>query len=171
MAAINVTNIRVLNNPAKFQDPLQFEITFECLMQLPEDLEWKVIYVGSSSDEKFDQVLDTALIGPLQYGAMRFVFEVNGPDINKIPADEVLGITAVILTCSYLEKEFIRIGYYVNNQYTDPELVENPPERPIPDKIQRSVLADKPRITRFAIDWSNPSSKISETAQPTAEVI
>ena len=68
MAAINVTNIRVLSNPAKFQDPLQFEITFECLMQLPEDLEWKVIYVGSSSDEKFDQVLDTALIGHFSTG-------------------------------------------------------------------------------------------------------
>ena len=138
-------------------------------MQLPEDLEWKVIYVGSSSDEKFDQVLDTALIGPLQYGAMRFVFEVNGPDINKIPSDEVLGITAIILTCSYLEKEFIRIGYYVNNQYTDPDLIENPPVKPSTDKIQRCVLADKPRITRFAIYWSNSTSQISESAQATTE--
>jgi histone chaperone ASF1 len=159
MAAINVTNVRVLNNPANFKDSFSFEITFECLTPLEDDIEWKIIYVGSSNDAKCDQVLDSALIGPLQYGAMRFVFEASGPDISKIPADEVVGITAVILTCSYKDQEFYRIGYYVNNQYNDPELMENLPTSPIPEKIQRSILEDRPRISKFPIEWTNNKPK------------
>ncbi len=49
-------NVNVQNNPSGFEDKLQFEITFECLEDLPEDLEWKIIYVGSAESEEFDQV-------------------------------------------------------------------------------------------------------------------
>lgn len=101
MAAISVTNIKVLDNPAKFFDPFKFEITFECLQELPNDIEWKVIYVGRAEDTKFDQTLDSVLIGPLQNGMMRFTFEVPCPEVSKIPKDEVIGITAIILSCSY----------------------------------------------------------------------
>ena len=31
MARVRVTNVVVLNNPCKFYDPFQFQITFECL--------------------------------------------------------------------------------------------------------------------------------------------
>jgi hypothetical protein len=31
MTLINVTNVQVLDNPTKFTNPFQFEITFECL--------------------------------------------------------------------------------------------------------------------------------------------
>lgn len=155
MAAINVTSISVLKNPAMFADPLTFEITFECLSALSQDIEWKVVYMGSSEDDKQDQVLDSVLIGPLQYGIMRFVLETDGPDFKKVPEDEVLGITALLLTCSYRDEEFFRIGYYVNNSYSDPELVENPPAEPLPHLIQRTILSDKPRITRFPINWND----------------
>jgi histone chaperone ASF1 len=47
----------------------------------------------------------------------------------------------------------VRVGYYVNNEYTDPELAENPPARPVIEKIKRNILAEKPRVTRFAIKW------------------
>jgi hypothetical protein len=59
----------------------------------------------------------------------------------------------MLLSCLYREKEFIRVGYYVNNDYADQEMRENPPEKPELSKIQRSILADKPRVTRFAIPW------------------
>ena len=36
----------VLDNPTQFTNPLQFEITFECLQDLDDDLEWKILYVG-----------------------------------------------------------------------------------------------------------------------------
>ena len=56
MAKVHVNNVRVQNNPTAFLEKFEFEITFECLEDLPEDLEWKIIYVGSAESEEFDQV-------------------------------------------------------------------------------------------------------------------
>lgn len=45
------------------------------------------------------------------------------------------------------------MGYYVNNEYTDETLAESPPSKPVIEKIRRNILAEKPRVTRFAIKW------------------
>ena len=58
MAKVHITNVVVLDNPSSFLNPFQFELTFECIEELKEDLEWKMIYVGSAESEAFDQVLD-----------------------------------------------------------------------------------------------------------------
>mmetsp|Transcript_12846 Transcript_12846/g.31201 ORF Transcript_12846/g.31201 Transcript_12846/m.31201 type:complete len:120 (+) Transcript_12846:92-451(+) len=41
MASINVTGVQVLDNPAHFNNPLQFEISFECLSAI-SDGTWQV---------------------------------------------------------------------------------------------------------------------------------
>lgn len=41
------------------------------------DLEWKLTYVGSAESEKYDQVLDSVLVGPVAAGQFRFVFQVS----------------------------------------------------------------------------------------------
>ena len=64
------------------------------------------------------------------------VFQAGPPDTTKIPVDDAVGVTVVLLTCSYRTKEFIRVGYYVNNEYNDPELKENPPTSPQYDKVR-----------------------------------
>ena len=64
-----------------------------------------------------------------------------------------MGITAILITCSYHNKEFIRVGYYINNTYDEQELLENPPTMPLIHKARRYILGDKPRVTRFPIDW------------------
>lgn len=61
MAKVHVVNVSVQNNPAKFLDDFALEITFECIEELPEDLEWKIIYVGSAESEEFDQVSLTSV--------------------------------------------------------------------------------------------------------------
>lgn len=124
--------MNVLDNPSYFQNPLQFEIQYECLHDLQHgarrlclakgagllttlcvahaccrrrkcmlcsvrmcssggvlttccarpsltDLEWKLIYVGSAESEKYDQVLDSVLVGPVVPGQYRFVFQVRAP--------------------------------------------------------------------------------------------
>jgi hypothetical protein len=43
---------------------------------LPEDLEWKIIYVGSAESEEYDQALDTVYVGPVPEGRHMFVFQV-----------------------------------------------------------------------------------------------
>lgn len=71
MSVVSLLGVNILNNPARFTDNYQFEITFECLEQLekgeelplsparkawlttdkcpPADLEWKLTYVGSAT--------------------------------------------------------------------------------------------------------------------------
>jgi len=56
MAKVHVNNVLVQNNPSDFKSSFEFEITFECMEDLPEDLEWKIIYVGSAESEEYDQV-------------------------------------------------------------------------------------------------------------------
>lgn len=158
MAKVNICNVVVLDNPSQFSNPFQFEITFECLEDLQEDLEWKIVYVGSAESEEFDQTLDTVLVGPLKGGKHKFVFQAESPDTSRIPPNDAVGVTVVLLTCSYREHEFIRVGYYVNNEYADPELKETPPSPPDFSLLQRSILATCPRVTRFRIDWNDAGS-------------
>lgn len=117
------------------------------------DLEWKLTYVGSATSDQYDQELDTLLVGPIPVGVNKFIFEADAPETKRIPDAEVLGVTVVLLTCAYDGREFVRVGYYVNNEYEAEELNADPPAKPIIEKIRRNILADKPRVTRFAIKW------------------
>jgi histone chaperone ASF1 len=65
----------------------------------------------------------------------------------------LLGVTVLLITCSYKSKEFIRIGYYVNVEYDQPELRDAPPPHPDPTHLMRNILAEKPKVTRFAVEW------------------
>lgn len=71
---------------------------------------------------------------------------------------DAVGVTIVLLTCSYRGQEFVRVGYFINNDYTDPELKENPPSKPQFDKLTRNILASKPRVTRFKINWDDSNN-------------
>jgi len=224
MTAVQILDIKVLNNPCGFLEPFQFEITFEATQRLEEDLEWRLTYVGSADSEMYDQVLDSVLVGPIPLGQNRFVFEAPPPDPAKIPTGDLLGVTVVLLECLYRDRVFVRVGYYVSNENPDeptaaggemdgnsrmmleegdamdvedikseseeepdddleedgnqneagmePESKENvqssagsqqqvaapqPVKKPIvdipPSKIRRSLLEDKPRVTRFPIEW------------------
>eukprot|EP00040_Diaphanoeca_grandis_P021488 m.114527 g.114527 ORF g.114527 m.114527 type:complete len:166 (-) comp28358_c0_seq1:164-661(-) len=156
MSLVTVTNVDVLDNPAKFTAPFRFEITFECISELAEDIEWKLIYVGSADDAKYDQELDSILVGPIPVGLNKFVFEAKAPDYTKLPSEEIIGVTVALITCSYQGAEFVRIGYYVNNSYADPALRDDPPmDISLEQKIEllgREIL-NKPRVTRYQIKW------------------
>jgi len=155
MSIVSVLGINVLNNPAKFMDPYEFEITFECLEPLKEDLEWKLTYVGSSRSLDHDQELDSVLVGPVPVGVNKFILTADAPSPELIPANELVSVTVILLTCSYKQREFVRVGYYVNNEYDQEELRQNPPAKVQVDHIVRNILAEKPRVTRFNIVWDN----------------
>ncbi|KAF2466811.1 histone deposition protein Asf1 [Lindgomyces ingoldianus] len=155
MSVVSLLGVEVKNNPAAFDAPYEFEITFECLEQLQKDLEWKLTYVGSATSSEYDQELDSVLVGPLPVGINKFVFRADPPDLSRIPNSEIIGVTVILLSCSYEDREFVRVGYYVNNEYTDEALQLEPPAKPIIEKVRRSILAEKPRVTRFAIKWDS----------------
>jgi hypothetical protein len=181
-------------------------------------LEWNVIYVGSSESSDYDQPLEEVLVGPVTAGCHKFVLQADAPNPQLIPHSP-LGITVVLITCSYQQHEFVRIGYYVNNEYpisitndddnsnnnnmegaheveeeveneqlmqprvlmpmhddedddsTCMDDVASPSTPPPPQicsssimmdltKIVRTTLADKPRVTRFAIPWDEAEEPI-----------
>lgn len=152
-----------------------------------KDLEWKVLYVGSAQDASRDQVLDEILVGPVPVGVNKFVLQADAPDPSKLAQEDLLGVTVVLVTCSYKEREFVRVGYYVNNEYHDPDAPIVPPAsttttndsttnpgdmeeeeqrpitlpNPIPlERIQRQILADKPRVTKFPISWGDEDTNM-----------
>lgn len=169
MSKVQVVDVEVLNNPSEFCQPFQFQITFDCLDNLGDDLEWKIIYVGSAESEQYDQVLDSVLVGPIPAGRHKFVFQADPPNPNLIPTEDVVGVTVVIITCTYHNNEFVRVGYYVNNEYLDAELRENLPEPPQFDKLRRNILSSAPRVTRFKINWDDHAPEegfVSENMPP-----
>ncbi|RDW73912.1 putative ASF1-anti-silencing protein [Coleophoma crateriformis] len=173
MSVVSLLGVKILNNPAKFGDSYQFEITFECLESLQKDLEWKLTYVGSATSDEHDQELDSLLVGPIPVGVNKFIFEADPPDTKRIPDAEILGVTVILLTCAYDSREFVRVGYYVNNEYDSEELNADPPAKPILDRVRRNILAEKPRVTRFAIKWDSDASAPAEfpPEQPEADLV
>uniref|UniRef100_A0A914ZLH1 Anti-silencing factor n=2 Tax=Parascaris univalens TaxID=6257 RepID=A0A914ZLH1_PARUN len=159
---VNVCSVSVLDNPAKFTDPFKLEITFEVFEPLPDDLDWELVYVGAAESEKYDQVLDSVLVGPVVEGRHKFIFEADGPDPSKIPEDDIVGVTVLLLKCSYREQLFIKVGWFVTVEYTDPEMKENPPITPILDKLQREVCEEDVLVTTFPIRWANASEEVLE---------
>jgi len=121
--------------------------------KLTLDIEWKCVYVGSAEDDSFDQNLESVLIGPLQIGSMKFELETAAPDHSKIPSKDLIGVTAILLTCSYNNQEFFRVGYYVNVTFDNEEMNLNPPENIDINHVVKNILHDKPRITKFNIEW------------------
>ncbi|KAL8275122.1 hypothetical protein Esti_001001 [Eimeria stiedai] len=82
-----------------------------------------------------DYVLDSVLLGPIERGALAFEFAVNAPDFTQMDPGSVEGMQAVLVCGLYKGKEFVRIGYYLNNAYSDSTLRENPPEVPLYDRL------------------------------------
>ncbi|KAJ1718327.1 Histone chaperone asf1, partial [Coemansia biformis] len=159
MSLARILNVKVVEPQAPFLAPYKFEITFECISALEDDLEFKLIYVGSANTKTLDQELDSLLVGPVPVGINKFLFEADAPVPSKIPEQDLMGVTIILLTCSYMGKMFERIGYYVDNAYMDQAMQADPPKAPVPEKLFRNILADKPRVTRYAINWDDPTKE------------
>lgn len=75
----------------------------------------------------------------------------------------------LLLTCSYQGQEFVRVGYYINNDYEDEKLREEPPQKVLLDKVQRNILTDKPRVTKFPINFNPENNENGEQPCPSPE--
>ena len=85
-------------------------------------MDWKIIYIGSPTNNQYDQIIDSFDMDHLSPGVMNFQVESNAPNFNNIPQDEIVGnfylsvgTTAILLSVSYEKQEFFRVGYYVRN--------------------------------------------------------
>ncbi|THH14372.1 hypothetical protein EW146_g5940 [Bondarzewia mesenterica] len=163
MSIVTIRNVEFLNNPARFLDPYHFRVTFECIAALKDDLEWRLIYVSSPGNEELDQELDDCLVGPVPIGVNSFEFEGSAPSPSKIPTEDVLGVAALILTGSYRDQEFVRVGYYQNTEYDNEEMKSTPPAQITFERLVRDI-STKPRVTRFQIKWDVSPQQPVQTA-------
>uniref|UniRef100_A0A8C9FZG2 Anti-silencing function 1A histone chaperone n=1 Tax=Pavo cristatus TaxID=9049 RepID=A0A8C9FZG2_PAVCR len=154
MAKVQVNNVVVLDNPSPFYNPFQFEITFECIEDLSEG-EYHSPDAGSAT-------LGSTVGPPGPSPAGKVSGGADAPNPGLIPDADAVGVTVVLITCTYRGQEFIRVGYYVNNEYTETELRENPPVKPDFSKLQRNILASNPRVTRFHINWEDNTEKLED---------
>ena len=90
------------------------------------------------------------------------------PDPTKIPKEDLLGVTVVLISCSYANQEFIRVGYYVSNGLPGAEASADGDADAdaaataaaadaaalSPGSLERTILAESPRVTRFLINWT-----------------
>jgi len=103
MNPVEVVNIKIVNNPDLFTKPIFVNITISCKMLLSEDVDFAVIYVGSSKDESKDQILESFSLKPTEVGLMEFQIEIPPPNPAKIPTKgDLLGVTAIIFSLSYM---------------------------------------------------------------------
>ena len=108
------------------------------------------------------------MVGPVPVGVNRFILQADAPNNSLIATGDLIGVTVVLITCSYMDQEFVKIGYYVNNEYNHPSY---DPEGPLPTQVDtqflfRNILADKPIVTRINIDWSGQQGGGGEMLMP-----
>ncbi|KAK7836584.1 putative histone chaperone asf1a [Quercus suber] len=89
-----------------------------------------------AEDEIYDQLHESMLVGPVMLPATLLSMRI----------EDIIGVTVLLLTYAYLGLEFIRVGYYVNNDYDDEWLREEPPPKVLIDRVQRNILADDPKV-------------------------
>lgn len=119
-----------------------------------------------------DQELDSILVGPVPVGINKFLFTADPPSAESIPSNELVSVTVILLSCAYADREFVRVGYYVNNEYDSEELRENPPNKVQVEHVTRNILAEKPRVTRFNIVWDNDDgTEDFPPEQPDADLV
>ncbi|KAL0227956.1 hypothetical protein RCL1_004099 [Eukaryota sp. TZLM3-RCL] len=154
MSSVSVVSVKLLNNPAAFLDSYVFEIVFEADASVtPDDvLEFRFVYVGSSKSEEFDQELDTIEVSPIPLGISKFSIETSAPDPQKIPLDDLLGVTVIFVSCLLNNREVVRVGFFCHVEYIDPE---NEPDEPNFSLLRRNVNVEEPRITAVGPDQSN----------------
>ncbi|CCW72166.1 unnamed protein product [Phytomonas sp. Hart1] len=99
-------------NPSRFDDPIALKIVLEVFEKAPESVidirfTWSPIW-----DFPVDQSLDELEVGPLtSLGKHELLIETDPPDFRKIP--DPTGPTALLVSFSYLGREFLHVGYNV----------------------------------------------------------
>ncbi|CAK5097411.1 unnamed protein product [Meloidogyne enterolobii] len=150
---VNVVGVRILDNPSKPTDPFKLEITFELFENIKEEVEWELVFVATDGKEEHDQVLDSVVIGQVREGRHKFDFEAPAPQLQNLRPEDFMDVTLLLLKCKYRDQLFMKIGWFITHTYIVAELIENPPPRPIIEKLQRTVVTEDVRVTTYPIKW------------------
>ena len=126
MSKIRVTNICIPEVKSSFDTPIKVNIEFEALAPLAQDLNWKIIYIGSANSCKHDQILESFSFPVKKLGGYSFNVDVSPPDHKLVPSfDDLLGATLLMISAVYNEKEFFRCSYFVYNNFENEQIAKN----------------------------------------------
>ena len=68
--------------------------------------------------------MQSQLVGPIGKGLCVFTLTAPGPDLLKIPEDDLIGTTVLLLKCFFSGKQFLAIGFYVEVAYDNDDYIE-----------------------------------------------
>jgi len=101
MGYFNITNVVFESSSHRINEDFKLKIQFECLRQIRQEVEWKVVYVADSDNASCDQELDAIYMQSLNYGSSEFDWNVPKPDYSKIPnVMEIFDSTLLMLIVS-----------------------------------------------------------------------
>ena len=154
MGYLNVTKISFQRGGSKMEEALQLEVKFDCLKQIDNEIEWRVVYVADPNDSSQDQVLDQIFMDSLDYGASSFEWEVPAPDYSRLASPFDVFDTAILMVIILIEgREFFRCSYLMSCEYASEEMRDNPPERVEWAHLHRKISANNPVITVNETVW------------------
>ena len=154
MASIQLKEIELQSpNPALYTTPFQFRLAVDVLDDLREDMEVRVVWVGSGESSSYDQKLEELLIGPLRLGTNEFVAQVPAPRWDLIPAWDILGVTLLLVSLRFRDAEFVRVGYWVQVAYINDADNVHLPQTICIERIGRNILLANPTVRTSNINW------------------
>ena len=154
MASIQLKEVELQSpNPALYTAPFIFRIAVDVLEKLDEDMEVCFVWVtGPNALE--DQKLAELFVGPLQQGTCEFIAEVPAPRWELIPDYDILADALLLVSLRYSDKEFLRVGYWVDVAYVNDTDNSVPPQTTSIERIART-LCNHPTVHTTTINWDN----------------
>lgn len=117
MELLTFKSISLKNTIRKITDPFEFEIVLNSKQEIEEGVIFTVLYTVDVTNENEDQILSETEISPIPKGNVKFNLEADAPDIDRIPLEQLFGLTSIIIIGSFRGQQFLRIGYIVDVYY------------------------------------------------------
>lgn len=140
-------------NPGPFKEPFRWRMRVDASTQLVEPMSISFVWVGSSRSSEFDQMLDSFDVGPFVPGVTEFYLECDPPQVARIPPEDVLGVTVLLISFQYRAQEFLRVGYYTQVAYFDDAMNSCPPQVADADHLGRFLAMTQPAVTIIPVAW------------------
>ncbi|AFM98536.1 gene silencing histone chaperone [Encephalitozoon hellem ATCC 50504] len=172
MGYLKLKSVEVDSTTKKLMDPLKFSFRFACSNEIKSGVEFVVLYNMDVHSDENDQVLAEVEIAPIPKGKIEFSIDADAPDVNKIPLDDMFGLTSILIIGKYKGQQFIRIGYIVDVSYPgipSSKLIKNDIEEPSEEIEDKEEDEEDGEENSGSAGGSNESDYITEDEDENAE--
>ncbi|CAD5214583.1 unnamed protein product [Bursaphelenchus xylophilus] len=150
---VQLLSVQPLNTPSPINTPVSLKITFEVYEDLADPVDWEMLFAWDG-DEEHDLILETVEVGPIKAGKHQFIFEADPPDYTKVHDEDLTDVSVLFLRCKYHDQLFSKVAFFVSHTYVDEELINEPPLKPILEKLERKIHLEDLRVTHYPIKWN-----------------